>query len=340
MATFLGPGASKPRRRLVAILGWAALAIVVVLRLLTLARDTWEWDELLFLWAARDGVDVRVNHPHPPATRSSSFPPASSSCSGRRRSVRRSESPSSRESWRSSSSSFSRGSWARGSEESLWAGLLWACIPAGLAPLGPPALRRLRGRGVPPRRPPPRARLPGAGRRRASSWPRWRSGRRPGSVHRSRSPSFPSRSSSRSARSGLPLGVRRAAWAAGAGLAAGLLPYVPVVAGSGGLGAYLVAAKAVAEYVRSLRSPVSPGVRDGRALGPVARRPLRRAAARRGRSGSRRPASWSLPRAVAARRPRLPSAPRLLRRHAQPGDGAEVRHRVPGGGAARGRRSA
>jgi hypothetical protein len=39
---------------------------VAILRLLTLAPDTWEWDELLFLEAARDGIDVRINHPHPP----------------------------------------------------------------------------------------------------------------------------------------------------------------------------------------------------------------------------------------------------------------------------------
>jgi hypothetical protein len=52
--------------------------------------------------------------------------------------------------------------------------------------------------------------------------------------------------------------VRRAVWAAGAGLAVGLLPYVPVVAGSGGLAPYLAAAKAVAEYVRTSEAPSLP----------------------------------------------------------------------------------
>ncbi|MBK6406056.1 MAG: glycosyltransferase family 39 protein [Holophagales bacterium] len=55
-----------PSRRTLGALGWALLAAVAVLRLLTLAPDPWEWDELLFSAAARDGIDVRVNHPHPP----------------------------------------------------------------------------------------------------------------------------------------------------------------------------------------------------------------------------------------------------------------------------------
>lgn len=52
--------------RSVAILGAAGLAVVAALRLLTLAADTWEWDELLFVAAARDGFDVRLDRPHPP----------------------------------------------------------------------------------------------------------------------------------------------------------------------------------------------------------------------------------------------------------------------------------
>ncbi len=44
----------------------AALALVTVLRLLTLAHDPWEWDEVLFMEGVRDGIDVRVSHPHAP----------------------------------------------------------------------------------------------------------------------------------------------------------------------------------------------------------------------------------------------------------------------------------
>ena len=73
-----------------------------------------------------------------------------------------------------------------------------------------------------------------------------------------------------------PSGVRRAAWAAAAGLAVGLVPYVPVVAGSGGLGSYLVAAKAVgidssaAHSSNARRQPVAgkPGAtKTGAAIG-------------------------------------------------------------------------
>jgi hypothetical protein len=41
-------------------------ALLVLLRLLTVARDPWEWDEVLFTEGARDGLDVRLNHPHAP----------------------------------------------------------------------------------------------------------------------------------------------------------------------------------------------------------------------------------------------------------------------------------
>ena len=54
------------RERLILFLGGAALAVLTAVRLLTLARDAWEWDELLFTAAAREGIDVRPNHPHPP----------------------------------------------------------------------------------------------------------------------------------------------------------------------------------------------------------------------------------------------------------------------------------
>jgi 4-amino-4-deoxy-L-arabinose transferase-like glycosyltransferase len=44
----------------------AAFAVLALLRLATLAPDPWEWDEILFMEGVRDGLDVRVNHPHAP----------------------------------------------------------------------------------------------------------------------------------------------------------------------------------------------------------------------------------------------------------------------------------
>ncbi len=44
----------------------AAFAVLALLRLATLAPDPWEWDEVLFMEGVRDGLDVRVNHPHAP----------------------------------------------------------------------------------------------------------------------------------------------------------------------------------------------------------------------------------------------------------------------------------
>ncbi|MCC6132748.1 MAG: glycosyltransferase family 39 protein [Acidobacteria bacterium] len=43
-----------------------ALALVCSLRLMSLGRDLWEWDEILFVDAVQHGIDVRVNRPHPP----------------------------------------------------------------------------------------------------------------------------------------------------------------------------------------------------------------------------------------------------------------------------------
>jgi len=48
------------------ILVAAAFALLAALRLATLAPDPWEWDEVLFMEGVRDGLDVRVNHPHAP----------------------------------------------------------------------------------------------------------------------------------------------------------------------------------------------------------------------------------------------------------------------------------
>lgn len=48
------------------VLVFAAFAVLALLRLATLAPDPWEWDEVLFMEGVRDGLDVRVNHPHAP----------------------------------------------------------------------------------------------------------------------------------------------------------------------------------------------------------------------------------------------------------------------------------
>ncbi|HEY6101069.1 MAG TPA: hypothetical protein VIW03_16655, partial [Anaeromyxobacter sp.] len=47
-------------------LALAAWALLVAARALTLAPDPWEWDEILFLRAARDGIDLRAHRPHAP----------------------------------------------------------------------------------------------------------------------------------------------------------------------------------------------------------------------------------------------------------------------------------
>ena len=54
--------APRRERALVA----AAFVVLALLRLATLAPDPWEWDEVLFMEGVRDGLDVRVNHPHAP----------------------------------------------------------------------------------------------------------------------------------------------------------------------------------------------------------------------------------------------------------------------------------
>lgn len=47
-------------------LALAAWALLVAARALTLPPDPWEWDEILFLRAVRDGIDLRVSRPHAP----------------------------------------------------------------------------------------------------------------------------------------------------------------------------------------------------------------------------------------------------------------------------------
>ena len=53
-----------PRRERVLVA--AAFGVLALLRVATLAPDPWEWDEVLFMEGVRDGLDVRVNHPHAP----------------------------------------------------------------------------------------------------------------------------------------------------------------------------------------------------------------------------------------------------------------------------------
>ncbi len=244
----------SPRRDLLPL---AALATVFVLRLLTLARDTWEWDEILFLWAARDGVDVRVNHPHAPGYPLFVLPA--------RLLVLLGASPFGA----TLGIALVAGIVAivlvvllarelgAGKEESLWAGLLWACVPAvwlhsvrpltdslGAAAFLLAVLLLVRAARTPD----------GGGLVLAALAVGATAGVRP-QVAIALLP-FALVVALRALRT--RVGVRRAAWAAGAGLAVGLLPYVPVVAGSGGLAPYLAAAKAVAEYVRTSEAPSLP----------------------------------------------------------------------------------
>ncbi len=236
------------------LLPLAALATVVVLRLVTLARDTWEWDELLFLWAARDGVDVRVNHPHAPGYPLFVLPA--------RLLVLLGASPFGA----TLGIALVAGIVAivlvvllarelgAGKEESLWAGLLWACVPAvwlhsvrpltdslGAAAFLLAVLLLVRSARAPD----------GGGLVLAALAVGATAGVRP-QVAIALLP-FALVVALRVLRT--PSGVRRAAWAAAAGLAVGIVPYVPVVAGSGGLVPYLAAAKAVAEFVRTSEAP-------------------------------------------------------------------------------------
>jgi hypothetical protein len=252
------PGGALSGFRLVSqsrdLLPLAALATVFVLRLLTLARDTWEWDELLFFWAARDGIDVRVNHPHAPGYPLFVLPA--------RLLVLLGASPFGA----TLGIALVAGIVAivfvvllarelgAGKEESLWAGLLWACIPAvwlhsvrpltdslGAAAFLLAVLLLVRG-----------ARMPdGGGLVVAALAVGATAGVRP-QVAIALLP-FALVVALRAPRT--LAGARRAVWAAGAGLAVGLLPYFPVVAGSGGLVPYLAAAKGVARYVQTFEAP-------------------------------------------------------------------------------------
>jgi hypothetical protein len=58
----VSPGAGR-RARVGAAL---VLAALLALRLATLAPDPWEWDEVFLADGVRHGIDVRLNRPHPP----------------------------------------------------------------------------------------------------------------------------------------------------------------------------------------------------------------------------------------------------------------------------------
>lgn len=254
MRTMVAAGPGPSRQLNFALLGAALLAAVAVLRLLTLAPDPWEWDELLFAAAARDGIDVRVNHPHPPGFPLFVFPArllvlagvepfaatlgvavvAGLAAVGLLALLAR--------------------ELGAGRKEALWAALLWAVVPAvwlhsvrplsdsmGAAAFFLAALLLLRCEGA-----------PSGGRLVAAAIAAgacaavrphvavallplaavaaWETCRGPG-------------------------GARRATFAAGAGLATVLAAYVPVVATSGGIDRYLAAAREIATFVREFDTP-------------------------------------------------------------------------------------
>ncbi len=245
--SFLPPGTTG-------LLGLAALAGVVALRVLTLAPDTWEWDELLFGAAARDGVDVRLNHPHAPGFPLFVFPA--------RLLVLLGASPFGATLGIAAVAGVAAvvlvvllaRELGAGREESLWAGILWAFIPAVW-------LHSVR----------PLSDAPGAAAfflatllvLRAS---RDAEGKSLAAAAVAVGAAFAVRPhvalallpvSLFAAREALrrPFGRRRAVVAAAAGLAAGVLPYVPVVAASGGIRSYLAAAHAGAAYVQRSEAP-------------------------------------------------------------------------------------
>lgn len=250
-------GRAKPDRGAIEafpLLAGAAIAVVAALRVLTLARDCWEWDELLFTAAAREGFDVRANQPHPPGYPLFVLPA--------RLLVWLGSSPFDATLGVAAVAGiaavvllmFLARELGAEKEEALFCGLLWASIPAvwlhSVRPLSDPLgaaafflavglLVRQLGNpstsglvtaavaagacaGVRPQV--AASLLPLAivvALRAAGSWP----------------------------------GRRRAALAALAGVVATVLPYVPVVAGSGGLRQYLSASRIAAEYVTTFESP-------------------------------------------------------------------------------------
>lgn len=234
--------------------GASSLLVLAALRLLTLAPDTWEWDELLFVSAARNGLDVRLNQPHPPGYPLFVIPArllvlAGAPPFGATLSV-----------------AVLGGLVAvvllallarelgAGPEESVWAALLWACLPAvwlhsvrplsdaaGAAAFFLAALLLFRAA-----RAPGGAGLVAAGIAVGASIgvrPQVAVGLVPLAV-------VVALGAARTAG-----GLRRLVWASAAGACAVLVVYLPVVAGSGGLSGYLAASRSAAEYVRAHDAP-------------------------------------------------------------------------------------
>ena len=56
----------SPASRRESLLVATAFAVLALVGLAILAPNPWEWDEVLFMEGVRDGLDVRVNHPHAP----------------------------------------------------------------------------------------------------------------------------------------------------------------------------------------------------------------------------------------------------------------------------------
>ncbi|HQP89196.1 MAG TPA: hypothetical protein PLL76_23305 [Thermoanaerobaculia bacterium] len=253
-----GAGAEEPRpfwrgRANATALGLAFAAFVAT-RLLTLARDPWEWDEALFVDAAREGIDVRLNHPHPPGyplfallsrllvvSGVSPFPAvlavaagagllavpilAALACEigGRERAV-------------------------------VWGALLWALTPSvwlhSVRPLSDaPAAAAFFLAGVAllrTAREPSHARLVGAALAAAVCFgirPQVGAALLPASIW----------AATRVVRA--RGGAGRVLLTGLAGAAAALLAYVPVIASSGGLEAYVSAIRIQAEYVRRFDAP-------------------------------------------------------------------------------------
>lgn len=242
--------------------GACAFLVVAALRVLTLAPDTWEWDELLFVGAARNGLDVRLNQPHPPGYPLFVFPARLMALAG--------VSPFGA----TLAVAFLAGIAAivllsllarelgAGREESLWAGLVWACIPAvwlhAVRPLSDAA---------------------GAATFFLAALFLFRSARSPGGAGLVAAGIALGASIAVRPQVAIGLGplavvavvraartagaMRRIAVASAAGGGVVLFAYAPIVAGSGGVSGFLAASRSAAAYVRTFDTPSLTGVATG-----------------------------------------------------------------------------
>lgn len=243
-----------PGRRTFGAFGWALLAAVAVLRLLTLAPDTWEWDELLFAAAARDGIDVRVNHPHPPGYPLFVLPARLLVLAGL-------------EPFTATLGvavvaglaavgllALLARELGAGRKEALWAALLWAVVPAvwlhsvrplsdslGAAAFFLAVLLLLRCAGA-----------PSGGRLVAAAMA---AGACAAVRPQVAVALLPLAAVAAWGTLRGPRGARGVTLAAGAGLATALAAYAPVVASSGGIDRYLAAAREIARWVREFDTP-------------------------------------------------------------------------------------